>query len=112
MNQRNHSRFLVAALLGSLALTQPFACAQKSQTKKMPKEPLAKKMPKEELDELMNDILPFAKKMLSEHGEFFPYGGAMTTQGEIIHVGASEGDEHPPSQKLLDILIESFEAQA
>ncbi len=69
-------------------------------------------MPKEELDELMNDILPFAQKMLSEHGQFFPYGGAITSKGEIIHVGASDGDEHPPSQKLIDVLIESFQAKA
>ena len=112
MNRWNHSRFLVAALLGSLALTQPFACAQKSQTEKMPKELQTKKVPKEELDELMSDILPFAKKMLSEHGEFFPYGGAITSRGEIIHIGTSDGEEHPPSQKLVDVLIESFQAQA
>ena len=103
MNQRNHSRFLKVALLVSLALTLPVSCAQDSKTKKMPKE---------ELDELLNDILPFAKKMLSEHGEFFPYGGAITTKGEIIHIGASDGDEHPPSQNLIDVLIESFQAQA
>ena len=103
MKQRNHSRFFIAALLVSLALAQPFAYAQKSK---------AQKMPKEELDELMSDILPFAQKMLSEHGEFFPYGGAINSKGEIIHIGASDGDEHPPSQKLIDVLIESFQAQA
>lgn len=83
-------------LLVSLALAQPFAFAQKSNTKKMPRD---------ELDDLMNDILPFAQKMLSEHGEFFPYGTAITTKGEIIHIGASDGDEHPNSQQLIDILV-------
>jgi hypothetical protein len=103
MNHGYRSRSFIAALLVSLALVQPLAYAQKSKTKKMPKE---------ELDELMNDILPFAQKMLSEHGEFFPYGGAITSKGEIIHIGASDGDEQPPSQKLIDVLIESFQAQA
>jgi hypothetical protein len=102
MKPWNHSRFFIAALLLSLALAQPFAYAQKSKTKKMPKE---------ELDELMIDILSFAQQMLSEHGEFFPYGGAITSKGEIIHIGASDGDEHPPSQKLIDNLIESFQAR-
>ena len=50
--------------------------------------------------------------MLTEHGEFYPYGGAINSKGEIIHVGAHDGDEHPPSQKLIDLLIESFQAQA
>ena len=103
MNQPNHSRLFIAALLVSLALAEPFAYSQKSK---------AKKMPKEELDELMSDILPFAQKMLSEHGEFFPYGGVITSKGEIVHIGASDGDEHPPSQKLIDLLTESFQAQA
>ena len=49
---------------------------------------------------------------LAEYGEFYPYGGAITSKGEIIHVGAHDGDEHPPSQKLIDLLTESFQAQA
>ncbi len=69
-------------------------------------------MPKDELDSLMNAVLPFAQKMLSEHAEFLPYGGVVTTKGEIISIGATDGHEHPPSQNLIDIMTESFQAKA
>jgi hypothetical protein len=41
-----------------------------------------------ELDELLDTLLPFAQQMLQKHGEFFPFGAAMTSSGEIRHVGA------------------------
>lgn len=102
MKQRKHSRSLITALLVFLVLAQPLGYAQRP----------AKKMPKDEVDALMNEVLPFAQKMLAEHGEFYPYGGAISSKGEFIHVGAHDGDEHPPSQRLIAILTESFQAQA
>ena len=70
------------------------------------------KTPKEECEELMNTILPMAKKLLSEHGEFFPVGGAMQLDGSIAAVATFDGDEHPPSQKVIDSLMEAFRAGA
>jgi hypothetical protein len=70
------------------------------------------KMPKEELEKLMDDILPLAQKMLKDYGEFFPYGGSMTKDGKVQQVGSSDGTEHPPSQKLIELMIESFRADA
>jgi hypothetical protein len=65
-----------------------------------------------ELDALFNTLLPFAQTMLREHGEFYPFGATMTTSGEIRHVGAKmEDDDHPPSQPLIDLLIETFKKQ-
>ncbi|QDF75530.1 MULTISPECIES: hypothetical protein [Shewanella] len=52
---------------------------------------------KDESQELMDAVLPLAEKLLTEHGEFFPYGGAMTPDGKIVSVAAYDGDEHPPS---------------
>ena len=71
-----------------------------------------KKMPKEELDGLMNAVLPFAQKMLSEHQEFYPFGSAITTNDEIIDIGAVDTDEHPPSQKLIHMMTKSFQEKA
>lgn len=66
-----------------------------------------------ELDALFNTLLPFAQKMLSEHGEFYPFGAVMSSSGEIRHVGAKiEEDDHPPSQSLIDLLTETFKKQA
>ncbi len=69
-------------------------------------------MPKEEVEDLMNELIPFAQKMLAEHGEFFPFGGVITSKGEIIHVGVSDGNEKPPSQKLIELMVEGFRAKA
>jgi hypothetical protein len=51
--------------------------------------------------------------MLREHGEFYPFGAVMTSNGEIRQVGAKmEDDDHPPSQPLIDLLTEAFRKQA
>ena len=94
-------RFCSITIATILVLTVT-TCAQTAKTK----------MPKEELDALMNSVLAFAQQMLSVHGEFFPFGGVMTTKGEIISIGASDGGENPPSQRLIDLMTESFQAKA
>lgn len=67
---------------------------------------------KQDAETLMNSALPFAEKMLSEHGEFFPFGEAMKPSGEIVSVGADSGVEHPPSQEVIDILKSAFRSAA
>jgi hypothetical protein len=62
---------------------------------------------------MLNTLLPFAKKMLSEYGEFHPFGATMSSHGEIQQVGARvERDDHPPAQELIDLLTETFKRQA
>ena len=46
---------------------------------------------KADCEVLLNAVLPFAEKMLGEHGEFSPYGGAMRPNGEIISVSGYDG---------------------
>jgi hypothetical protein len=66
-----------------------------------------------ELDALFNTLLPFAETMLREYGEFYPFGAIMSSSGEIRQVGAKmEGDDHPPSEPLIDLLTENFKKQA
>jgi hypothetical protein len=66
-----------------------------------------------ELDELFNILLPFAKQMLLEYGEFYPFGAVMSSSGETRMVGAKmEGDDHPPSESLIDLLTDAFKEQA
>ena len=50
--------------------------------------------------------------MLSKHGEFYPFGSAMSTDGEIEAHAAYDGDEQPPSQQLIDLLTQGFRQQA
>ena len=68
---------------------------------------------KEESTQLMNELLPFAERMLKEHQEFYPYGGFMTTDGKITHVGGKiEGTDHPKSQFVIDLLTKNFQEEA
>ena len=61
----------------------------------------------------MNEMLPLAKGMLLEYGEFFPYGGYMKPDGEIVHVGAKNpATDRPKSKDLIDILQNSFRERA
>jgi hypothetical protein len=68
--------------------------------------------PKEQVEQLMNEGLPFATRMLAEHGEFHPFGVALTAEGVIQHLGATDGREHPPAQALLDLLLGAMRAGA
>jgi len=65
-----------------------------------------------DLDDLLNALLPFAQQTLAKHGEFFPFGASVTPTGEIFATGAYEGNEHPPSQQLIDLLTQAFRQEA
>ncbi len=64
--------------------------------------------PKSECESLMNSALPFAEQMLAKHGEFFPYGQALTADGKVVDVGAYDGREKPPSEDLIRLLKQAF----
>lgn len=66
----------------------------------------------EDLHRLVDDLLPFAEKMLRQHKEFLPFGGHMKPDGEIVWEGAYNGDELPLSQDLIDMLHESHRKMA
>jgi hypothetical protein len=67
---------------------------------------------KSDAETLMNAMLPFAKKMLTNHGEFYPYGGAMQPDGKIVNVAGYDGRERPPSQEIIDLLNAEFRKDA
>jgi hypothetical protein len=61
----------------------------------------------------MKEILPIAKRMLAESGEFYPYGGITKIDGSIVHVTAQEkGTMRPKSKMLIDILRKEYQRQA
>src|SRR5262245_37755411 len=60
----------------------------------------------------MNQGLDFAHQMLAKHGEFLPFGVAMTVDGEVVLIGASTGEEPPPSRELLEVLLSGFKREA
>lgn len=64
---------------------------------------------KRESEALASALLPFAEKMLTQYGEFFPYGGYMKLDGEIVLAGAKDPDiDRPNSNDLVNSLRDSF----
>lgn len=61
-----------------------------------------------ECQKLLDAAIPFAEKMLTQHGEFFPYGGALNAKGEYTEIGAYDGDEHPASNDVINLLKRGF----
>jgi hypothetical protein len=65
-----------------------------------------------DLDALLNGLLSFAERMLSERGEFYPFGESITPAGKHVAVGAKGESDMPPSKELIDIMTTSFRGQA
>jgi len=65
-----------------------------------------------DLNQLLNSLLPFAERMLAEHGEFLPFGRTLKPDGEIEAVAAYDSDEHPPSQIVIDLMTRVLRRQA
>jgi hypothetical protein len=55
----------------------------------------------------MNDLLAFAERMLSDHGEFHPFGGYMLDDGSITQIGVDMGDDSNHSGEQRAVAIES-----
>ncbi len=100
---------------GCLVLCMPFlSCERQSPSPEAAPSTLrgTVKEPKEECEDLMNVVLPFAQEMLSKHREFYPFGGAVSSTGEITHVGGWADAEHPPSAELIKVLEDGFRGGA
>jgi hypothetical protein len=61
---------------------------------------------------LLNSVLPFAYQMLTQHGAFYPFGGAMQPDGKIAAVGADIGTERPDAREMAGFLKGAFTAAA
>lgn len=70
--------------------------------------PLDQKMQKQQLETLLKAVLPFGETMLTNHGEFFPYGGTMSIDEKITSVAGYTGDEHPKSVEVIKLLKDGY----
>lgn len=61
-------------------------------------------MEAEDAKKLINYSVDFANKMLTENQEFFPFAVTINFDGELVMTGYFDGDEHPPSQDLINKL--------
>lgn len=66
-----------------------------------------------DLQLLFDTVLHMAESLLSKNGDFYPFGATMSPSGEITNIGArTEGDDHPPSQPLIDAMTKAFQEHA
>jgi len=67
---------------------------------------------KADFNALLEFLMPFAEQMLKKHGEFFPFGAAVTTAGEVTAQAAYDGNETPESAEVVAALTQGFQASA
>ena len=68
--------------------------------------------PREEIELILNYLLPFAERMLSKHGEFYPFAATMDSGGEVQAVSAAAEEERPDVGELLLALHAELRGQA
>jgi hypothetical protein len=58
----------------------------------------------------MNAVLPTAETMLRQYGEFYPFGGYLKSDGNVVHVAAADaGTDHPKSKDSIFVLRDAFQ---
>ncbi len=57
-----------------------------------------------EAEELVSAVLPHAEGMLIAHGEFFPFGGAVTLGGEITQLAVDEEHQDSSIEDVIEAL--------
>jgi hypothetical protein len=68
--------------------------------------------PTDEIQELLNFLLPYAERMLNQHGEFYPYAAALGSDGGLNAVGTDLDDDSPDVGELLLALHQGLREQA
>ena len=67
---------------------------------------------RQDYDALLNALMPFAEQMLKQHGEFFPFGAAVNTDGRVTAHATYDGNELPPSEEVIASLTKAFQGEA
>jgi hypothetical protein len=73
---------------------------------------LWQRMAHPDLDRLFDYLVTFAQQMLGKQGEFYPFGAALATDGDLLTFGATDASDHPKSEVLIDTLVQDFRARA
>lgn len=65
--------------------------------------------PQGDCEKLLGLAITFAEQMLTENGEFYPFGAAMAPDGELSAVSAYDGQEHPRAEEVIEFLKEALQ---
>ena len=66
----------------------------------------------EKLHELLTYCIDFGKTMLTNSGEFHPFGATLGVDGKVAAAGGYNGQEHPAAQDIYRLLGEAFTSSA
>jgi hypothetical protein len=66
----------------------------------------------EKLHELLMYCLNFASTMLEKTGEFYPFGATLSPDGTVSATGGYNGEEHPQSQEIYQLLADAYRSGA
>ncbi|HEY6946726.1 MAG TPA: hypothetical protein VI431_16435 [Candidatus Acidoferrum sp.] len=69
-------------------------------------------MGREDGDKLLNALLPFAQQVLAKYGAFHPFGAYMNASGEIVLLGAYDGQEYPKGKALVEMMVGALRKDA
>lgn len=64
--------------------------------------------PKADCEALIGSVLPFAEQMLTTHGAFIPFGGAMRADGQIVSIAGYDENEHPQPANVIALMKDGF----
>jgi hypothetical protein len=67
---------------------------------------------REDYNALLDFLMPFAEQMLKKRGEFFPFGAAVSTTGEVGAHATCDGNETPASEEVIAMLVQGFQGEA
>ena len=65
-----------------------------------------------ESEELVNAVLPHVERMLNAYGEFFPFGGAMTLDGDIAQLAVADEHRDSPTEVVVEALKNTLRSGA
>lgn len=65
-----------------------------------------------DLDTLMRELVPLAKRFLAELGDFYPFGESIRSDGQHVSVGAKGESDRPKSEELIELMTANFRSQA
>ncbi len=66
----------------------------------------------EQLSALVTYCTDFARTMLEDAGDFYPFGATLTNDGKLGSVGGHNGEERPNPKEIYALLGGSFAADA